>query len=152
MFRLLSFALFQSIAAILASDATAGCRQDPREARLGEAVAKFKTYNCDSGIKVEFYQFADQAAATLASGRTSGLILKTIGKPQFIKNGVFNDFKYIVDKFGSMGTTKLGNNEKIGVDPGGLTAEVNGQSYTLESEGTVNTFSVGIRDGYLSCY
>jgi hypothetical protein len=142
MFRLLSYAILQSIVAILASDATAGCRQDPREARLGEAVAKFKTYNCDSGIKVEFYQFSNQAAATLASGRTPGSILKTIGKPEFIRNAVFNKLKYMVDKFGSMETTKLGNNENTGVDMGGLAATVNGQSYTLESEGTVNTFSV----------
>ena len=47
MFRLLSLALFQSIVVILASHAMASCRQDPREVRLGEAVAKFKTYNCD---------------------------------------------------------------------------------------------------------
>jgi hypothetical protein len=144
MLRLLSFALFQSIVTILASDATAGCRQDPREVRLGEAVAKFKAYNCDSGVKVEFYQFSNQAAATLASGRTRGSILKTIGKPEFIRNGVFNKFKYMFDKFGSMETTKLGNNENMGVDMGGLAATVNDQSYILESEGTVTTSSVDL--------
>src|ERR1700733_13407583 len=109
MFRLLLHALFQSTVVILASHAMASCRQDPREAHVGETVAIFKTYNCDSGVKVEFYQLSNQVAATLASGRTTGSILKVIGKPEFVENGILNKLRYIVDKFGSIETFDFGS-------------------------------------------
>jgi hypothetical protein len=75
MLRFLALALFQLVATILASHAIAGCREDPREARLVQEAAKLKTYNCDTGngssavgVRVEFYRFSNEAAATLVSG------------------------------------------------------------------------------------
>jgi hypothetical protein len=140
MFKFLVFALLQSTLTILASHAVAGCRQDPREAHLGQDIAKLKTYSCDSGgggaIKVEFYRFANEAAATLASGRSMASMTKIIGKPDFVNNDVFNKFRYMVDRFGTV-QTYAANGE--GSHPN---TEVNDVSFFGADSGRIDIVSV----------
>ena len=141
--KFLALALFQLTVAILPWPATAGCREDPREARLGQDVAKLKTYSCDTGngagaggVQVEFYRLSNEAAATLVSGRAMASITRTMGNPDFVRNDVFDKFKYIVDKFGTIQNYPA-NGE--GLHPN---AEINGVSFSGTALGRIDIFSV----------
>ena len=129
--------------ALLSSPAAAGCREDPRNASLGEEVARLKTYNCGaggaseaSGVKVEFYQFTNEVAATLVSGRPMASMAQILGRPELVKNSVFLKFKYIVDTFGLTQTYNLGEE---GEKPN---TEVNGQAFEGIDKGKVTLITL----------
>jgi hypothetical protein len=94
-------------AALVSSDALAGCREDPREVRVDQAyVVRLKSYLCsfeEGGnarrIKIEYHRFANETASGLVSGQFAEYMTKIFGKTEIIHNDVYNKFKYMVDKY-----------------------------------------------------
>ena len=94
---------------LLGSAAQAGCREDPRSVDLGGDNVRLKSYLCapdndpsNYQIKVEFFQFSDNATSLLLARASSKLLKKTIGSPKLVQNEVTNTYADLLKRFGTL--------------------------------------------------
>jgi hypothetical protein len=93
---------------LIGSAAHAGCREDPRSVNFGQGnVIRLKSYLCapddnpnNYQIKVEFFQFSDNAMSLVMAKGSSKFLKKTIGSPKLVENEVAKTYADLLKRFG----------------------------------------------------